>query len=327
MKAVMLSLRPQWCEKIFNGSKTIEGRKSRPSIDMPFKVYVYQTKHKGGKAIVSEVLNSVYGGGKVIGSFVCDRIDEYTFSNYEARYRINDVDIAKTCLTHPELIAYGKGKPLYGWHITEPKLFDKPRALSEFGNYKTEWCNGIIATTKCFIRLPAPRSHTAMSKPIKSKIPCVHKQCSNYSESGCELWSECPVFQADSILPKKQSSKYSAEKVKILGMDFDSRKEARRWFELRTLEQAGEISNLQRQVKYVLIPAQREMYIGNTGQKNVGKVLERECSYRADFVYVDKQGHTVVEDVKGYKRGGAYEVFVIKRKLMLWRYGIKVKEV
>lgn len=135
MKAVMLSLRPQWCEKIFNGSKSIEVRKSRPSIPTPFKVYVYQTKHKGGKAIVSEVLNSVYGGGKVIGSFVCDRIDEYTFSDYEARYRINDVDIAKTCLNHPELIAYGKGKPLYGWHITEPKLFDKPRDIAEFALY------------------------------------------------------------------------------------------------------------------------------------------------------------------------------------------------
>ena len=74
MKEILMSIRPQWCEKIFNGSKTIEVRKSRPSIDMPFKVYVYQTKHKGGKAIVSEVLNSVYGGGKVIGEFVCDRI-------------------------------------------------------------------------------------------------------------------------------------------------------------------------------------------------------------------------------------------------------------
>lgn len=141
------------------------------------------------------------------------------------------------------------------------------------------------------------------------------------------MWSECPVFQADIVTPKKDRSKYGAEKVNVLGMNFDSKREARRWFELRTLEQAGEISNLQRQVKYVLIPAQRELYIGNTGQKNVGKVLERECSYRADFTYTDKQGRTIVEDVKGYKRGGAYEVFVIKRKLMLWRYGIKVKEV
>lgn len=148
MKAVMLSLRPQWCEKIFNGSKSIEVRKSRPSLDMPFRVYVYQTKIKFKVKNWQENFQSIVftpnggveeGNGKVIGSFVCDRIDEYTFIDYEARYRINDVDIAKTCLNHPELIAYGKGKPLYGWHITEPKLFDKPRNLSEFGTYMTEW--------------------------------------------------------------------------------------------------------------------------------------------------------------------------------------------
>lgn len=64
---------------------------------------------------------------------VCDKVDEYSFSNLEARYRINDVDLAKTCLNHPELIAYGKGKTLRGLYITESKLFDRPRELSEFG--------------------------------------------------------------------------------------------------------------------------------------------------------------------------------------------------
>lgn len=141
MKAILMSIHPKWCAKIFNGEKTIEVRKSRPSLDMPFRVYVYQTKIKFKVKNWQENFQSIVftpnggveeGNGKVIGSFVCDRIDEYTFSDYEARYRINDVDIAKTCLNHPELIAYGKGKPLYGWHITEPKLFDKPRELSEF---------------------------------------------------------------------------------------------------------------------------------------------------------------------------------------------------
>lgn len=65
-----------------------------------------------------------------------------------------------------------------------------------------------------------------------NKIPCAHKQCSNYSEIGCELWSECPVFQADNVTPKKDRSKYGAEKVTVLGMDFDSKREARRWYEL-----------------------------------------------------------------------------------------------
>ena len=80
MKAVLMSIHPKWCEKIFNGEKTIEVRKNAPKLETPFKVYVYQTKHRGGKAIVSEVLNSVYAGGKVIGSFVCDKINRYNTS-------------------------------------------------------------------------------------------------------------------------------------------------------------------------------------------------------------------------------------------------------
>lgn len=80
MKAVMLSLRHQWCEKIFNGEKTIEVRKSRPSIPTPFTVYVYQTKlkvNKGDSFMVVDALNENLGGGKVIGSFVCDKVEEY----------------------------------------------------------------------------------------------------------------------------------------------------------------------------------------------------------------------------------------------------------
>lgn len=168
MKAVMLSLRPQWCEKIFNGSKSIEVRKSRPSIPTPFKVYVYQTKHNGGKAIVSEVLNSVYGGGKVIGSFVCDRIEEYegefwdddTYERIQEPWEPSDfaeygeyeydtigengefygkgIELSKqSCLSWNELRKYvGQGlKDFYGWHITEPLLFDKPRDITEFALY------------------------------------------------------------------------------------------------------------------------------------------------------------------------------------------------
>lgn len=140
MKAVILSLRPQWCEKIFNGSKSIEVRKSRPSIPTPFKVYVYQTKHKGGKAIVSEVLNSVYGGGKVIGEFVCDRVIKYGYDVIAcAKFEVNGAYVeeakrynAGACLSEEEMYEYSNGKPIYGWHITAPKLYDKPRELGEF---------------------------------------------------------------------------------------------------------------------------------------------------------------------------------------------------
>lgn len=116
------------------------------------------------------------------------------------------------------------------------------------------------------------------------------------------------------------------------GITFDSAKEARRYWELKMMERAGRISDLQRQVAYILIPTQRaegtEVYKRgpNKGQRKPGEVLEKECRYVADFVYT-RDGKNIVEDVKGYKQGGAYKVFVIKRKLMLERYGIQIQEV
>ena len=112
--------------------------------------------------------------------------------------------------------------------------------------------------------------------------------------------------------------KYHNKKVVRDGETFDSVKEYHHWIELCLLEKGGVISDLQRQVKYVLIPSQKE------GKKTI----ERECSYRADFVYTDNEtGETVVEDVKGYKKGSAYQLFTIKRKLMLFRFGIRIVEV
>lgn len=108
--------------------------------------------------------------------------------------------------------------------------------------------------------------------------------------------------------------KYHAKKTEVDGILFDSTKEARRYVELKALERAGEISNLQRQVRYELIPSQK-------GED--GKVIERACSYLADFVYVDADGKTVVEDTKGIRTSA----YIIKRKLMLQRYGIRIQEI
>ena len=126
-------------------------------------------------------------------------------------------------------------------------------------------------------------------------------------------------------------SKYHSKKARTAdGILHDSRKEARRWSELLLLERAGVISNLRRQVKYVLIPKQEETFAryGKDGKrlKDGTRTLEKECSYIADFVYT-KDGGEVVEDVKGYKRGGAYDLFTIKRKLMLYIHHIRVREV
>ena len=122
-------------------------------------------------------------------------------------------------------------------------------------------------------------------------------------------------------------NKYNAVKIMSNGEAFDSKKEAARYQQLLILQRAGVISELQRQIKYVLIPAQREPdNIGPKGGIRPGKLIEKECSYIADFVYKDKDGNTVVEDVKGCKIGAGYAVFKIKKKLMLWVHGIRVKE-
>lgn len=118
--------------------------------------------------------------------------------------------------------------------------------------------------------------------------------------------------------------KYHNKKVVIDGEIFDSKKEARRFTELLLMQRAGEISNLQRQVKYLLIPAQREPNtVGKRGGIIKGKLIEREVSYIADFVYIDKAGQTVVEDTKGMKT----KEYIIKRKLMLYLHNIRIKEV
>lgn len=112
-------------------------------------------------------------------------------------------------------------------------------------------------------------------------------------------------------------NKYGNRKITYNGEIYDSIKEYRRHDELKLLERAGKISGLQRQVKFELIPAQR---IG-------GKVVERACTYVADYVYKDSNGILHIEDIKGYKGGGAYAVFTIKRKLMLHVHGLVVEEI
>ena len=125
--------------------------------------------------------------------------------------------------------------------------------------------------------------------------------------------------------------KYNNKKVMVDGIKFDSKKEAKRYQELKMLEKAGHITDLKRQAKYVLIPAQyeptSEVYAKGKekGKPKKGKLIERECTYYADFVYM-QGGNTIVEDVKGYREGQAYNLFVIKRKLMLYVHGIIVKE-
>lgn len=121
-----------------------------------------------------------------------------------------------------------------------------------------------------------------------------------------------------------KQNKYHSRKVTRDGETFDSIREYHRWCELKLAERAGEITNLERQVRFVLIPSQRERVWNK--DKNLfedGKVIEREVAYIADFVYTNRLGFDVVEDAKGFKT----KDYVIKRKLMLWVHGIRIQEV
>ena len=146
-------------------------------------------------------------------------------------------------------------------------------------------------------------------------------------------------FQMSELAPtpkEEKEQKLKNKKQELVLEDgtthvFDSKKEAAEYKRLALLQRAGEISNLQIQVQYELIPAKYETYprYNKDGKrlKDGTRCIEQNCCYIADFVYTDSEGNTVVEDVKGFKKGAAYGLYVIKRKLMLEKYGIQIKEV
>jgi hypothetical protein len=122
---------------------------------------------------------------------------------------------------------------------------------------------------------------------------------------------------------RNYGTKYKAKKTVLDGITFDSKKEADRYTELKFLLKSGEIQDLQMQVEYELLPNQYGPDIVTPrGKTKRGPLLERAVKYKADFVYTEN-GVTVVEDVKGFRT----KEYIIKRKLLLWRYGIQIKEV
>lgn len=124
---------------------------------------------------------------------------------------------------------------------------------------------------------------------------------------------------------RKINNKYNNLKSYRDGLAFDSKREAIRYTQLKLLLEAGEISDLERQVKFVLIPTQREPdIIGPRGGRKPGKLIEKECFYVADFVYIDNRtGEKVIEDTKGMRTPD----YLIKRKLMLKVHGIRIREI
>ena len=140
-KAVLISIRPKWCEKICSGEKIIEVRKTRPKMKTPFKCYIYCTSGRPDLNIPisperlmrdyldtgsMKSLNCPLGNGKVIGEFVCDAyVTDKTFG-HDALFN------AAACMNESDVVAYSAGSPIYGWHISNLKIYDPLKKLSEF---------------------------------------------------------------------------------------------------------------------------------------------------------------------------------------------------
>ena len=152
MKSGMLSIKPKWCELIASGRKTIEVRKTRPKLETPFKCYIYCTKEFYRKG------DGYFQGkyyGKVIGEFVCNKIDRLAVCGYDNRntelLRVDDnltaydldYDYLNKCqLSLDNLKKYSNGSGLYGWHISDLVIYDKPKEISEFAMTRPpqSWC-------------------------------------------------------------------------------------------------------------------------------------------------------------------------------------------
>ena len=145
MKSVLISIQPKWCELIASGKKTIEVRKTKPKIDTPFKCYIYCTEKDYDKVFyIDKFMHKIFLNGngkqKVIGEFVCDAIIRHC--------EMANADIAEQqgCIKREKLLEYANGKELYGWHISDLVIYDKPKELSEF----------IVERYPCLARLKRP---------------------------------------------------------------------------------------------------------------------------------------------------------------------------
>ena len=165
MKSVLISIQPKWVKKIASGEKTIEVRKTRPKLETPFKCYIYCTEgdalaypcinypkfdiHRANNGTLKgrlmtkkerEQSDYLYANGKVIGEYVCDKV-------YDLRYvptvyygkpagTYEEMICNSSCLSVDQIKEYAKGRDIYGWYISELKIYDKPKELSEFWTVK-----------------------------------------------------------------------------------------------------------------------------------------------------------------------------------------------
>ena len=142
MKSVLVSIKPKWCELIANGKKTVEVRKTKPKLETPFKVYIYQTQGKYEDLRDCRTFRFWDIRQKVIGEFVCDGIIPISIKYSNPNSRIALKEFPYTCLTDKQIIDYlGNGNQGYGWHISNLVIYDKPRELDEFMAFGKSNCD------------------------------------------------------------------------------------------------------------------------------------------------------------------------------------------
>lgn len=184
-KAVLVSIHPKWCELIASGEKTLEVRKARPKVEIPFKCYIYCTKSDDMFWVLNTISRMDYGisavcanledyewasrgDGKVIGEFVCDTfVTDNTFG-HDALFN------GAACMNEVDAVAYSLGSPMYGWHISDLKTYGKPKELSEFYvfcdrcdkkairceyGYEESTENGYYSECMCDFKRPIKRPH------------------------------------------------------------------------------------------------------------------------------------------------------------------------
>ena len=181
LKSILISIRPKWCELIASGEKTIEVRKTRPKIEAPFKCYIYctndyrnwATRSNNYEFWIGKPLNNISKGryfcnGKVIGEFVCDGIMGAMANNGIQTYYNGQKG---TCLSDAEIIRYAGGKKIYYWHISDLKIYDKPKELGDFWKavkclYATE--NDYTYKYHCFRAGQKQRCGEELTRPPQS---------------------------------------------------------------------------------------------------------------------------------------------------------------
>ena len=179
MKAVLQSIKPFYCQKIMDGEKLIEIRKSAPKLDVPFKAYIYETqgrkypfgvsvetiaKHaddlyldtrRGMPAVKIDSKHRPYfsyGRMKVIGEYICNNIDVYDFSTIQQEYHarvmnetVHDEFVSGSCVSYEDVYSYcivgAIPNEIYGWYISNLKIYDKPKELNAFYNYCYSGCD------------------------------------------------------------------------------------------------------------------------------------------------------------------------------------------